>query len=152
VVAAPLLTLLHELGHATAAALLTRARATVVQGGQPSLVRLSIWRLDFELRPAIGWWAWFGYTRSEADTTPARRVLILAAGPLVSLLAFVLLALLAGGLSFPASWFVWAAAWGAGWQFLATALPIRYGRFFGPYSGMVSDGRRILELLRRRAS
>jgi hypothetical protein len=149
VVAAPLLTLLHELGHATTAALLTGERATVVQGGEPSAVRFSIWRLDFELRPVLGFWsAWFGYVRSEAETTPARRVVIHAAGPVVSLLAFVLLSLLARSISFPASWFVWGAAWGAGWQFVATAAPIHYGRFFGPYSGRRSDGRRILDLLR----
>jgi hypothetical protein len=152
VVAAPLLTLLHEVGHATTAAVLTGARATVVQGGEPSRVRFSIWRLDFELRPVVGLrTAWYGYVQSEAETTRARRAVIHAAGPVVSLLAFVLLSLLARSLSFPASWFVWAAAWGAGWQFVATATPIRYGPFFGPYSGRRSDGRRILELLRERS-
>jgi hypothetical protein len=151
VVAAPVLTLLHELGHATTAALLTGARATVVQGGEPSRVSFSIWRLDFRLRPVIGLrTAWFGYVRSEAETTRARRAVILAAGPVVSLLAFVLLSLAATSSSFPASWFVWAVAWGAGWQFVATAAPIRYGRLFGPYSGRLSDGGRILELLRAR--
>jgi hypothetical protein len=126
---------------------------TVVQGGEPSRVRFSIWRLDFRLRPVIGFRsAWFGYARSEAETTPARRVVILAAGPIVSLLACVLLSVLARSVSFPASWFVWAGAWGAGWQFVATAAPIRYGRMFGPYSGRKSDGRRILELLRESAS
>jgi hypothetical protein len=144
-----MLTLLHEVGHAVTAALLTGARATVVQGGEPTLVRVSIWRLDFRLRPVISLrTAWFGYVRSEAETTSTRRALIVAAGPVVSLLAFVLLSLLARSLSYPASWFVWAAAWGAAWQFVATAVPIRYGRFFGPYSGRLSDGRRILELLR----
>jgi hypothetical protein len=114
------------------------------------MVRFSIWRLDFRLRPLVGFrTAWFGYFRSEAETiSRARRALISAAGPAVSLLALVILSLLARSLSYPISWFAWAAAGGAAVQLAVTAMPIRYGRLFGPYSGTVSDGRRILDLLR----
>jgi hypothetical protein len=135
------------------AALLTGAQATVTQGGEPSMVRFSIWRLNFRLRPLVGFrTAWYGHFRSQAETiSRARRVLISAAGPAVSLVAFVVLSGLARSLSYPVSWFVWAAAWAALLQFAVTAVPMRYGRAFGPYSGTVSDGRRILELLRERS-
>jgi hypothetical protein len=144
------LTLLHELGHAVTGALLTGARVTVNQGGQPSLLRFSVWRLDFRLRPLVGFHtAWYGtYGYEAADVSRLRRVLVIAAGPAVSLLAWLTLSSLAQGMSYPPSWFVWAAAFGAALQFLVTAVPIRYGRFFGPYRDMASDGRRLLELLR----
>jgi hypothetical protein len=144
------LTLLHELGHAVTAGWLTGRRVKVVQGGEPGVVRFSVWRLDLHLRPLVGFRrAWYGIFRYEAGGVPlTRRVVVFAAGPAVSLLAFVALSGLAGSLSYPASWFAWAAAGGAAVQFVVTAMPIRYGRFFGPYSGTVSDGRRILELLR----
>jgi hypothetical protein len=150
-VAAPLLTLLHELGH-VAAVVLSGGRATVTQGREPSLLRFSMWRLDFRLRPLVDLGsAWFGFFHYEGErASRARRVLIIAAGPVTSLLAYLALALLASGLSYPVSWFVWAAATGAGVQVLVTALPIRYGRMFGHYRGSVSDGRRILELARGR--
>jgi hypothetical protein len=133
-----------------AAALLTGARATIKQGREPSLLRFSIWRLDFGLRPLVGFrTAWFGYFRPETETSSrARRAVITAAGPATSLLALVVVILLAQSVSYPASWILWAAAGAALVQVAVTVLPIRYGRFFGPYRGMVSDGRRILELLR----
>jgi hypothetical protein len=150
-VGGPLLTLLHELGHALPAALLARSRVTVNQGARPSLLRFSLWRLDFRLRPLVGFrTAWFGFCESEAaDVSRAKRIVISAAGPATSLLAFVMLSVLAGSLSYPASWFVWSAAVGAATQFLVTAIPLRYGRLFGPYSGRISDGRRIVELVRQ---
>jgi hypothetical protein len=39
------------------------------------------------------------------------------------------------------------AAGGAAVQVAVTAMPIRYGRLYGPYSGTINDGRRI-DLLR----
>jgi hypothetical protein len=151
-VGGPLLTLLHELGHAVPAALLTGRRVMVNQGARPSLLRFSLWRLDFRLRPLVGFrTAWFGFYESEAeDVSRAKRAVIAGAGPATSLLAFFALSLLAASLPYPASWFVWSAGIGALIQFLVTALPLRYGRVFGPYSGRISDGRRIVELVRGR--
>ena len=44
-------------------------------------------------------------------------------------------------------WFCWLLALGGAWTFAVTALPIKYGRFFGPYAGRVSDGYRIRDAL-----
>jgi hypothetical protein len=33
------------------------------------------------------------------------------------------------------------------WQFVFTALPIRYPRWMGAYQGRMSDGRRVYRLL-----
>jgi hypothetical protein len=44
-------------------------------------------------------------------------------------------------------WFCWFLALGGAWTFAVTALPIKYGRFFGPYAGRVSDGYRIRDAL-----
>jgi hypothetical protein len=129
--------------------LLTRGPVTVVQGGRPSLIRFSFGRLEFQLRPLVGFrTAWYGFFAHDETVSRGKRVVITAAGPAVSLLAFLTLSTLAGGLSYPASWFVGSLSIFAAVQFLVTALPLRYGRFFGPYAGLVSDGRRILDALR----
>jgi hypothetical protein len=114
------------------------------------MLRFSVWRLDLSLRPLVSFrTAWYGYFRYEANgVSRGRRLAVLVAGPVVSLVAFVLLSVLARSLDYPASWFLWAAAFAAGFALVVTAVPMSYGRFFGPYSGTVSDGRRILELLR----
>ena len=43
---------------------------------------------------------------------------------------------------------VWVIAATVTWQLLVTAVPMRYPRWFGPYAGRVSDGYRIVRLLR----
>jgi hypothetical protein len=143
------LTLLHELGHALPMLALSRGHVVVRVGRQPAPA-ISVGRLELRIR----WlnsprWGWFGFVEGEGEEpTRARRVAILAGGPLVS--AVVLVGLIAGAASvpWPPSVLLWAPAVAVGWQLLVTGLPMRYPRWFGPYAGRVSDGYRILRLLR----
>jgi hypothetical protein len=78
-------------------------------------------------------YAFYGYYVYDDDGSSRRRsVIILAAGPLVSLLA----AAGASAIAVPASgigaWLAWVVVAVAANQFLVTAIPMRYGRLFGP--------------------
>jgi hypothetical protein len=149
VLAVPL-TLLHELGHALTALALGVRRVIVRVGWQPTrawaLGRLEL-RIRFVNRQS---WAWFGTieTPDEDDVSRGRAIAVLAAGPAVS--AVVLAGLLAATalVPWPAVILVWVVAVSVAWQLIATAVPMRYPRWFGPYAGRVSDGYRIVRLLR----
>ena len=80
VVAAPLVMLVHELGHAVAALLLTRDRV-VVQTGRRSFVTVRLGRLTLALGPA-GLQA--GACWHMAPDSPRAEAAIAAAGPLAS--------------------------------------------------------------------
>jgi hypothetical protein len=143
------LTLLHELGHALPMVVLTRDRVIVRVGHQPARPVVA-GSLDLRVR----WlnsprWSWFGYVEGEGDEpSRARRIAILAGGPLVSALVLAALVVLAAFVPWPATILVWVPALAVAWQFFVTAVPMRYPRWFGPYAGRVSDGYRILRLLR----
>ena len=87
-VAAPLATLLHELGHGIVSVLLTPGGVLVNQGGDPPLVSFRLGRLELRLRPLVGpRSAFFGYF--EVDEEGVSRVRLIAAyggGPAASLL------------------------------------------------------------------
>jgi hypothetical protein len=73
-----------------------------------------------------------------------------AGGPLTTLGLTISYAVLAAATQGFGRSFFWFLAISAAWTFLVTAVPIRYGRFFGPYEGRVSDGYRIREAFRAR--
>jgi hypothetical protein len=144
------LTLLHELGHALPMLVLTPDRVVVRVGHQPARPVVAG---ALELR--VRWlnsprWAWFGYVEGEGGDDPsrARRIAILAGGPLVSALVLAALLMLAAFVPWPATILVWLPALAVAWQLFVTAVPMRYPRWFGPYAGRVSDGYRIVRLLR----
>lgn len=147
-VGVPLVTFLHELGHAVAAAFAVGGRVTVVQGPAPARVSFSVWRFDLRLhgpvRPhqgMVGWAVWGPHPDAR------RHVVAMAAGPFVSGLCAgvsllgayeldgqrLLLGLLGGSSTL---------------QTLSSGLPVRYGRWFGSFAGEASDGLRIRRLLR----
>jgi Zn-dependent protease len=143
-----LLVLPHELGHALAALAFGVRPVDVYVGAEPRF-RLSLGALHVHVRPLNGWrWMWYGTVDAEGSVPSRwRRASILAAGPLTTVLlvlAYSAAAAAAGGLL---GWFFWFLAFGGVWEFAVTALPIRYGRLFGPYAGRVSDGYRIREAL-----
>jgi hypothetical protein len=79
-------TLLHELGRAAVALLLTRGRVCVLLGtGRP---RFTI-RIGRLLIGPTARWLWGGECLHAPDTSPRRATAILLAGPLVGDLAFV---------------------------------------------------------------
>ena len=149
-VAGPALTLLHELGHGVAAVLLTSGRVTVAQGHDPPLLRFGLGRLDVRLRPVTGpRFAFYGYYEYGEDGSSRRRsIAIIAAGPVVSLLAAAGASAIAVPVTGIGAWLAWVVVVMAMNQFLVTAIPMRYGRLFGPYAGWESDGLAVLQLLR----
>lgn len=151
VVGVPLLTLVHELGHAIAAAVLVGGRVTVVQGSPPFRVSFSIWRLDIRLRGPVaphrgmvGWALW------GSHPSPRRQALATIAGPLTSLgSTFACLGGAAETGSAPRLLLVYLALASA-LQTLSSGLPLRYGRWFGQFGGEASDGLRTRRLLQGR--
>jgi hypothetical protein len=122
-----LLVLPHELGHALVALLCGSREARVEIGAPTRRVRVRPGRLQLAVRPVSGW-----------------------AGPAALLacsLVYGALGSAEGGVARAALLFLSASG---AYTFVVTALPLRYGRFFGPYAGSTSDGRRIVDLLRAR--
>ena len=150
-VGAPLLTLLHELGHALTAATLMGGRAMIVQGPPPPRVIVSVWRLDLVLHGPVGpHHGWVGWAIWSGHRDRWRHVLALAAGPAASA---VCAGACAAGVVLTSGWarvFLLYLVFSAGLQSLSTGLPVRYGRFFGAYAGEASDALRILRILQGR--
>ena len=144
-----LLVLPHELGHGLAALVCGARPVSVVVGAEPRRIGLHAGALDIRLRPLNRFrWLWYGTARWDgSDASRAQQVLCAAAGPLTTLV--IVLAYSAAGTA-TAGVFRWSfgfLALGGAWTFLTTALPIRYGRLFGPYAGRTSDGYQIREIL-----
>lgn len=155
-VVAPVLTLLHELGHAAAALMLTRRPVTVILGDcrhRPDLahVRGAWGRLAFRARLPSGW---VGFCDRDDQALSSRRAAtIVLSGPAASLALALELSVVANGLRdappLVQTVSVWAA-FGALLQFLATIVPWRYPRWWGggAYGGIASDGLWAWRLLR----
>lgn len=144
----PVVTLLHELGHAVAAALAVGGRVTVVQGPAPARLRVSFWRLDLRLhgpiaphQGMIGWAIWGPHQARW------RHAIAIAAGPLVSGLCAA--GCLYAAPDVPVFWrtALDLLAFSSTLQMLSSGLPMRYGRWCGSYAGQASDGLRIRRLL-----
>lgn len=142
----PLVTFLHELGHALTALALTNMEVTVILG--KGNIKWQWGRLKF----AVGWFSSiFGFTRYEGGTIkPYQTVLVALAGPLVSLFLAVLCWSLRPLWVEPewVSVVMGMTATAAFVQFLFAIVPMRYPAWFLAYSGRFSDGARILHWLR----
>lgn len=144
----PLLTLLHELGHAVVAAVAVGGRVTVLQGPEPRPFELPLWRIDLRLHgPVAPHQAWIGWARWSPASSPPRHALALAGGPAVSALASGLCLFGAGRVDGAARWILLALALDASAQFLSSSLPVRYPAFAGAYAAHASDGLMIRRLL-----
>jgi hypothetical protein len=150
----PAVTFVHELGHALPARAFSRSPVIVLLGRKRPAYRedpsahgidLGVFRLI--VKPFSGF---AGYCYWSVDSiTPRQHILTLAGGPIASALLALLLWQAAvhvdfGGAALLLQW----AAVAALIQFLVTAIPIRYPRWWGGYDGMASDGYKILRLLR----
>ena len=152
VVGVPLLTLVHELGHGIVAALLVGGRVTVVQGSAPFRVSFSFWRFDVRLRGPVaphhgmvGWALWGSHPSQH------RQALATMAGPVTSLAAT--LACVGGAAetaAAPRFFFIYLSI-ASTLQTFSSGLPVRYGSWFGQFSGEASDGLRVRQLLQGRA-
>jgi hypothetical protein len=150
----PLLTLLHELGHAGMALLLSGSSVTVVLGDYHQIESVSRqWqfqagRLRCVLQPFSGFSGFFLWSREDAPRLS--RIAVNLAGPLTSLLVGLLawwLIALSALESFWLSQIVAGIRTAALLQFLGTIAPLRYPGWMGAYRGHPSDGLRVYHLL-----
>lgn len=145
-VAAPVLTLVHELAHALVTLVGANARVTVRLGREPPLARFRLGRLSFALRP---WPGYLGsaYYDSADELSRARLVVGALAAPLATAACSIVLFGLAFSLQNPWRPFAFAAAYWAAFQFAVTIIPFTYPRWWSNYGGRPSDGLRALRLL-----
>jgi hypothetical protein len=164
----PLLTLLHELGHALTALALSHQPIHVFLGTTPRQIRqrgreekpiFCLGKLAFSLS-LVGLPFGVGWARWPANLSWRRSVLTLLAGPVTTLLCLVVVSLTTLVLR-PAAhpsaiqsgaydFFLWLLLL-AGLQFLACALPVQYPAFWvGALAGLSSDGDKIRRLLKQR--
>jgi len=86
VLTAPLLSLLHELGHAAAALVLLPGRVIVRVGGSKPLVISEAGRLTVGLHPVMVPWRFDAVCAYEAPSSRLETALIALAGPAASLI------------------------------------------------------------------
>lgn len=153
-IGAPIVTLLHELGHASAALLLTDGTARVWTGTRNRDPRFRIGRLRVSITPRPGFTGFYSFD-APAHSRLAQALNILT-GPLLSLL----ITIVAFGSGFVGqiadTWLgetlVVVLGFAAAWQLLVTAIPMRYPAGWGEYAGVASDGLRLAHLFRSRSS
>ncbi|KZN24264.1 hypothetical protein A4G99_07505 [Haladaptatus sp. R4] len=144
----PLVMLVHELGHAIVALLLTDGTVTVTVGGER--YRRQFGRFSLRFSPH-GWreW-WYGFCRYETPPRrPLGRVLFSLAGPLATAVSLAVILALR---SIPTDhWSLFALnglLWWGVYQLVVTLVPIRYPSSWGAYAGTTSDGYDVLNALR----
>ncbi len=147
----PALMIVHELGHALVALLITDERVVVRLGRPPARFRLAWQRLEFQVRPFDG--SGFYQIEEWQHTSARQRAWAAMGGPAASLLVLLLAGGLAG-LAHGTFGGLFLLSFGmavlALLQVLITLLPIRYPPWWGDYGGMMSDGYRFIYLWRGR--
>ncbi len=153
----PLLTFLHELGHALAGLAVGASHVSIFLGSV-SPPRKTVLNLEFKrTRIALANWTrlWFGSAHMDdtSEIAPRRRALVAIAGPLVSLIIVVILSVMAFLTRKDASSLVRAVvqytALSEFFTLIMTAIPMRYPWWMGAYAGHKSDMARVLHLLRQ---
>lgn len=149
-ITAPIVTLLHELGHAIAALLLTGGNVRVWLGSWDQEPHFNIGRLYARIAPLGGFTGFYNY--DAGNYGPAARAIIILSGPATSLL--LVIGALGFGTTGPISetWLgsnlIVLVGYPAIGQLFVTAIPMRYPAGWGEYAGMASDGLRLIRLFR----
>ena len=147
----PILTLLHELGHAIPALIFTKEKVTVNIGNSNLNKKIKLNRLVIKLNGykslvdvSYGYVNW-----TLLDNNKIKSVFMILGGPLTTLIVSILLYIYLINVSLPYvlmvslnALFLFSA-----FQFLLTILPIKY--FYNPYVGHTSDGYKILQHLKK---
>jgi hypothetical protein len=151
----PLGTLLHELGHAIPALRYGAQDVKVILGSSDYEGHNIVFRRQFgrlELILASWFPLWIGSAQTSSTLPLKQRVQVLLGGPFVSLLLVVIVAPLAyvtrGESELVRALLQYTAAFEI-LSFIATALPIRYPRWWYGYAGHTSDMWKVIHLLRK---
>lgn len=150
IVFTPVLTIIHELGHAIPALLFTKTVVTVNIGNSNLDKKIKLNRLIINLN---GYKSLadvsYGYVNWTPSDNRFKVIFMILGGPITSLLVSILLYIYLVNVSLP---YVLMIAFNAlfifsVFQFLLTALPIKY--FYNPYIRHTSDGYKVLQHLKR---
>lgn len=147
-VTVPLLTLIHELGHALAGMMTTRGwvPAAIGTGGDPRTIGLG--RLRIKLRPFSGI---VGSCHREYRSGSGRgEALFYGAGPTFSLASAAILGYLGTSATGNSTLgqILTLGSYAALLQLIATLVPVRYPSWMGAYAGYLSDGAMLLRCVR----
>lgn len=137
---APVLTLIHEFGHAVVP--LLKGQDVKIGVGSRQVINFQVGKLAIE----FGLFSpWIGFTKYKESVS----VMAHAGGPLFSLLLGAALLLFGfKGTTGNTSAFLFASAGWCLFQFVFTAIPFIYPSWLGYEQGMSSDGYKILEAFR----
>lgn len=140
----PLITLLHELGHAIPQ--LIAGHATEIRlGNKRNAKEIHIGKLKLSIAPLS---MNVGFASIKRDVSKGSQILSLLMGPLVSLIVCIGCYLINHqDLPYLVQYLLGFSMYFSFFQFLCTSIPIYYPSYFGGYEGMPSDGRQVLELI-----
>ena len=150
-------TIIHELGHAILALLLTKEKVKITLGklgkNNKNLGKISLGRLDIELKgfnPLIGL-----VNFEESNITNFKSIIILATGPIVSLVLGIILLFMSRNMGnkllletiLLKEMFIFAGNYQL-FTFISTSIPIIYPNWWIGYANRPSDGYQILNLIK----
>ena len=147
-------TIIHELGHALPALILTRDNVKIILGrNNERLKKVSLKRLDIHLKgfnPFIGFVYW-----DEPKLTNFKKILILAGGPIFSLIFGIVLLFISRnmeskllvGIILLKQMIILAGNYQL-YTFVSTSVPIIYPKWWVGYAGYPSDGYQVLQLIK----
>lgn len=146
----PLTTLLHELAHSLAALLLTKENVVITLGSEKVNKSFNFGRLFIEIGECHDITCLvYGFFRYNMSTSKFYNIIILISGPIISLLIglFGLYMLRQTmHINFFISSIFNSLFWISFFQFVLTLIPIKYSS--GPYKGILSDGAKIINLIK----
>lgn len=157
-VTAPLLTLIHELGHALAGLSIGAGQVTIQLGALAATQKV-IWHLDLgRIRITLARWTPFfvGFARMNdpPEITSRQKVWFYLSGPLTSLIVLIVLSMPAFVIRNDASQFANSVLqYSAGFaciELMMTASPMRYPKWMGAYAGKHSDMACAIRVFRNR--
>ncbi|NMA83750.1 MAG: hypothetical protein GX962_07805 [Epulopiscium sp.] len=147
-------TIIHEFGHALLALILTKKNVKITLGrNNEKLKRISLRRLDIELKgfnPFTGSAHW-----NESKLTKFQRIMILAGGPIVSLVLGIVLLLISRNMQdkllieiiLLKEMIILAGNYQLV-TFISTSIPIIYPKWWVGYGDYPSDGYQIIKLMK----
>ncbi|MFY9214702.1 MAG: M50 family metallopeptidase [Tissierellaceae bacterium] len=147
-------TIIHEFGHALPVLILTKGNVKIILGrNNEKSKKISLGRLDVHLKgfnPFTGFAYWDG-----SKITRVKKIIILAGGPLFSLLFGIVLLLVGrnmeNNLLIEAILLKEMLTLAGNYQlytFISTSVPIIYPKWWAGYGGYPSDGYQIFKLMK----
>lgn len=145
-----LTTIIHELGHAIPARIFSKDKVTIYLGVGDSKRNLKIGGLQVVIR---GFDSFTGFALWNGDKlTRLGKLVSSIGGPLISLMVGIGSLLIARNIANNAlnNLFTFIAYYNL-FQFIVTAIPVKYPSWWGAYGGTTSDGYKALAILKEKA-